>query len=368
MSVINRMLRDLDARQQRPASGAPMAAIAPRPRSRRGWLLGVLIAASLGLGTWYWWQHDHAAQQSPTASIVTELATQSESVQVPTTATSDSPERVAAATTNSASIANPAPVEVGSVATAAPQLAESEAQLPMTATVTEPAVETPTAEAEPEPQPVMKVERRQLTPAELIARYQQQAREAQQRGALETAAERYQQILALKPNHTETRQQLAALWYGQGYGSRSVALLREGLSLSANDTQANIVLALTLARIHERLAQPEQAYAVLQRLALNQDQMPATLEALAQRAELARQLGQYQQAVADYEHLLQRQPDQARWYLAQAVAYEQLAQWAAARTSYQQAQQLPGLSAQSYEFIATRITAINQQLASEEEL
>lgn len=309
MSVINRMLRDLDARQQRPATAAPMAAIAPRPRSMWGWVLGVLIAALIGFGAWYWWQSDDAAPRTE--------------VQLPASVVSSTPE--------SAEVA-------------------------------------PTTAAEPEPQPVMKVERRQLTPAELIARYQQQAREEQARGALETAAERYQQILALAPKHTETRQQLAALWYGQGYGSRSVALLREGLSLSANDTEANVALALTLARIHERLAQPEQAYAVLQRSTLTQPNIPAVIDTLALRAELARQLGQYQQAVADYQQLLTWQPSQARWYLAQAVAYEQLAQWPAARMSYQQAQQQAGLSVQSYEFIATRIAAINQQLDREEGL
>ncbi|RUO59827.1 tetratricopeptide repeat protein [Pseudidiomarina marina] len=376
MSVINRMLRDLDQRQQQNNRRTyTPAAVAPQP-IHWAWIVGILVvslAAIIGaLNLWWMYSSNQASAEVESASTV-------ETTPVELSQSIAKSEALAAETVGKET---PTKSETSSQEAAAkvekPNVIVDVATLPKTqdTEVTEKSPKQPTTESEPAetnvitepaptPEPTPKatkkppassssqsfsVERVQLSSQELADTNLAKAREAFQKGEQARGQELLEKALVVKPDHVKVRSELAAYWYGRGLTSRAITLLQQGLDLKPQQTEWQLLLA----RIYERVGRVEQAYQVLAVIPM---QAPETPELLQLRASSATQLGYFNEAAADYTALA-TQSNEGRWWLAAAVAYEDGDNIEAAVRSYHQAIKQPDLGQDARSYIEQRLAVL----------
>ncbi|RUO66123.1 MSHA biogenesis protein MshN [Pseudidiomarina planktonica] len=382
MSVINRMLRDLDQRQKHPQSNAAPAAIAPMPRRtllRVVWLLIAVVLA--GLVFYFSWQQ---SDQEPAPVIqqresnqpidpeqLAPVAAEAQPQKAESTSENDSSEAVLAADSspqnsgnqtsgNQSSSGQPATTTASETQAAA----ESEAADTARSTSDQSATETPneqpassnSAKATDTSKPSMSVRRVQLSPAQLAARNLEKAEEAFSKGQQQQGQELLEQALTVQPLNTVVRERLAAYWYGRGYGNRALAILQQGIQL---DPQA-ADLKLLLARMYQRLDMPADALEVLKSMTLSAER---AREGLSIRAELAWKAADYEQAVADYQVLTQAQPGNARWWLGLALALDDSDASVSAADAYGKALQIGGFTAATNLYIQERLAQLQDSQA-----
>ncbi|MDX1526591.1 MAG: hypothetical protein R3273_10165 [Pseudidiomarina maritima] len=387
MSVINRMLRDLDKREQQQNNQAyTPAAVAPSHGSKRRVALIASIGAILVLAVlvWQWWHEglagpaldpapDPAAQQAESSSTdpgsYVMQALQAEPAQPEPAVAQEAPQEAVNAVSetsddategrnqlvvNVAELQQPAVAQPEPAATiAAASQAEPQEEL------ADPAPD-PTPAPAPDPAPKvgptptstssMKVERVELTPAQLAETNLRRAREAMAKGDRDLAQELLEKALIVQPMHVEVRSELAAYWYGRGFATRALTILQQGLDRQPQQSEWQLLYA----RILDRMGRVDQAYSAL--ININEDTDEA-LELLELRAAAANQLGYYAEAAADYTVLAGRFL-QSRWWLAAAVAHEDSDNPAAAVRAYQQALQYRDLSSEARQYINDRLYAL----------
>ncbi len=354
MSVINRMLQDLEAR--RAGSGqAPTAVRATAPGLLRKRLLlwcvlGAAAVAAVGFGDWPRWGSAQAARAPQVAAIAPgAVASAVEPPAPPAALPEPTPTLPAAAATKSAA---PAPKR------ASPALSAAAAPTPppplTMAAVSyglEPALGTassrtlkaappsaaPRAEADngaamPSPEPTGRVDKRMSpqSPAQLAQALTQQGQQASASGHGRTALEHFEQALALQPQLLAARVPAIVLLLEQGRHAEAQTMARAGLSLAPGDAQLSYLLARDLAAAGERAA----ALAVLD-VSTRLD-----ADALGLRAGVLTQQGEFKRAGEDYEAALRAQPTNSLWWLGLGVALESQGQPQQARRVYVRAQTL----------------------------
>lgn len=206
--------------------------------------------------------------------------------------------------------------------------------------------EEPVQEQEPSSTPVMVVERVELTAEQLAHQALLRAQKAMESNELQAAIHAYSEALRYTPNDETARQKLAALYYGKGEGRKAFDVMQAGIALNPNGE----VLRLALAKL---LVKEKQEAAALVPLAPLNAQ--PSLEYLALRAALAQKAKQDEMARESYQQLIEKDPNNGRWWLGLAIQQERALQWSAARQSYQQALSHVGLSNQSQAFIQQRL-------------
>ncbi len=375
MSLINRMLKDLDA-QPAKADIAPIY----RPATRRlpGWYWWILLLLPLSL--WLWWQ---PLQQRlhPAASTTQKLSTES----APATAVISS---VVPQATSSATVA----VTADPASTAAPVvIAEPVAKVPETKIVkksvtpqtaaaqqkskkTQQAITTseqetasvepnptetaesseqpamyaaePTAEAEPLGE--MHVEEQKLSPGEIATLERRKYQQAIARRDNVAAQQALLQVLANDPLDYNSRKQLAALYYGENQLSAARDVLQQGITLMPT----NADLRLLAARVAQAMGDKQAA---LQSLVAISPTVANNLDFYAMRAALAQQLGQTSEAGYSYLALTRTQPNIGRWWLGLAISQDQRGLLNDAKQAYRRALMDNQLSAASRRFAQQRI-------------
>lgn len=336
MSVINKMLRDLDHRQAatpQPAlrqgtSSVPYGAFAKQPapgaHSRRSWVgLSVLLVAAAGaVGAALWWQTDGTlpvmqAQTTPPAavppvapaSLVAPVATTAEAVTEPppdavkvTAAPRDAPGSVALRMESSLS-ARRALKALLSTTAPAPVTAP-----PLPAT---PAAERPRAQAaagattSPAPSPAAAKSSSDKDNAPVLQRQQQAGSDA----------------LAQAQNLWNAGSRDAAIDLMQ----QSIAVA-ERAAKSGGGTSPHPVL-LPLVREMARMQLAEARYgAVWEMLTRLEPLLGNQPDLWAIRANAAQRLGRHPDSVHAYMMALQSRPDEQRWLLGTAVSLAALGQ------------------------------------------
>lgn len=162
------------------------------------------------------------------------------------------------------------------------------------------------------------------------------------------------QILALSPNENRTRKQLSALLYSKKRLNEAQGVLLEGLKLSPEDTD----LRLMLSRILFKSGDHAKAFKLL-------NQHPransASDEFISFRAALAEKIGNYKSAQNDYYILLKRNPNDAKWWLGLGVSQDKQKLAEQAINSYQQAKSLKQLPKAVESFVVERIQLLARQ-------
>ncbi len=333
MSVINKMLRDLDARR---ADGAlPDLAREVRSaamqgtvsvggtgrRSARRWLLLPLLLLAAA-AAWYWTTPTPAPTPVPPAVVPPPLAAQVP--QGPASVPAAGPEAAAAPLQTAA----PEPVEEAPRPTRAQRKAASKPEPAVTARTgkeKKPSVrpdDEPAARMTTAPGPV-------TTPPAASAAAP----------VLPPPAPRRQ------PAVQETLAQAQTLWAAGSYDP-AVALLREAVVVAEGSPEAQAQLpavARELARMEMALGRSGAALDLLTRL---EPRLAGHADLWAMRGNAAQRLGRHAESVQAYQRALQLRPGEQRWLLGAAVSLAALGQAEQAAQYAEQARALGPVSAE----------------------
>lgn len=324
MSVINKVLKDLDRRGHEPFSKSAASSAVERPQGKRFglWFLGLLVLIALALVV-VWWQ-------SPDKNVMT--VTESEQnppskpqgraePSVDTTAFKVPAELASLAEKRNLQDVQAEPESPESDNVQAPEnkpeLADSgEFEPKETIPVTNGSQNETEKSGEFSKEPV------QLSAEEIAAQHIEKAQKAQQQGRLTSAEEHWRKALAVTPENKNVRKKLAALQFGRNKVSQALATLEQGFQLDPTD----FGFRLLSARILEKEARPAAALSLLKQATPAATEYP---EYVQKKALLAQEVGDYRTAADAYQRLIEAEPAQGRWYLGKAVAQQEFAPEAA---------------------------------------
>ncbi|TRY33912.1 tetratricopeptide repeat protein [Aliiglaciecola sp. M165] len=176
----------------------------------------------------------------------------------------------------------------------------------------------------------------------------QQVQIALKRGDENEAIELLTKLLQKAPDNIAARKRLAAMLFGQGKHLQADDVLQKGVLAHPDDHD----LRLMQARLWVQMKNPSKAHELL-----NAYQVSAKLapDYVSYRASLAQQVSRFDAAKADYLKLTHSQPANARWWLGLAVAEERLGNLQPALQAYQTAKGLDQLSVEVDKFVEQRI-------------
>jgi len=158
-------------------------------------------------------------------------------------------------------------------------------------------------------------------------------------------------LLALEPRNASARKRLSSLEFAQGNPKRAAFLLDQGIKLSPNDSSMRLMLARLLFRENRNA----QALAILNEHPKN---VIADNDLLSFRAALAEKQKDYATSLQDYAVLLQRQPGNARWMLGLAISQDKQKMIKEAVVTYKKVKSSNQLSAQVVSFVDGRLAAL----------
>lgn len=158
-------------------------------------------------------------------------------------------------------------------------------------------------------------------------------------------------LVALEPRNGNARKRLASLEFAQNNPKRAAFLLDQGIKLSPEDSSMRLMLARLLFR-EDRNAQ------ALSLLNDHPQNVVADNDLLSFRAALAEKQKDYSRSLQDYTTLLQRQPDNARWMLGLAISQDKQELHADAIANYKKVKSSKQLSTQVVSFIDERLAVL----------
>jgi MSHA biogenesis protein MshN len=159
------------------------------------------------------------------------------------------------------------------------------------------------------------------------------------------------QLLANEPNNIKARKKSASLLFAKGNYAQSKQLLIQGIELHPAQSD----LRLMLARLYVVQKEPLKAMTLLTEVQPSTDN---SIEYLAYRAVLAQQLKQTTLAKSDYQALTNIEYSNAKWWLGLAITRDQLGEINEALHAYNKAHSLGQLDGSVNKFIQQRISVL----------
>jgi MSHA biogenesis protein MshN len=352
MSLINKMLKDLEARQ---GSGLRHDA---RPifhdlqpvaveRRRRHLVIGaVVLVAAVAAGVYAW--------QRPTGvPVVSALPanpappTPSPAEPVAASAPVPSPTPVPApaatpAVTPPVAVAKPTAVKPAAEpkAASAPKARAPEKKAPAAAKETAP----------PEPARIEKVERKPSS-EELAEQTYRDAARAHTGGNPAEAERSLKALLSSTPKHTKARELLAGIQLDGGRWLEAQDTLEQGVTL----VPEHLPFRYSLARLyleHGSAAQAEKLLEDARRAGHTDPELHAFLAALQQRG------GRHAEAAKSYREALALRPEEGRWWLGLGISLEAQQEGASAQEAYRRALGSGRLAANLARYAEDRLKAL----------
>jgi MSHA biogenesis protein MshN len=326
MSLINQMLRDLDARRASAADRAQLQDIVhAAPQSPRGnWaamVLGILAVAAAAGGVWYWLLGGtpRAAAPAPMVQAPPAPVVPPPAQPAATVAAAPIPEQPAA----------PPPVvpaQAVAAAAAKPAAAPQAAKPPVSAKSVVPtavaAAPLPTAPAaapaaKAVPAADTSIEKRPHTPLanEAAENEYNKALAALRRGATADAVAGFQSALRLDPLHASARQALLSVLLRQQQLGDAQAVAEAGLAVDASQTGWAIIVA-RLQMENGKLAEAAETLTAHARYAERNADYQAFLALLLQKQKRFREAGER------YIAAVTLRPGEARWWYGLGIVLE----------------------------------------------
>lgn len=195
----------------------------------------------------------------------------------------------------------------------------------------------------------------EVSPQEVANLKFQQGLKAQKVGKIELAQKRWLEALKLEPILHDARIQLAASYYGENNSPDALKILDEGNSKYPNFDGYRLLAA----QIYYQANEFSRALAVLDNPYLDSS---ASEENLTLAASIAQQLKRWPVAMNNYQQLVNRQGNNPQWVLGLAISQDaqQLSQQALKQ--YQHLLTLTG-DLGVYDYAAGRIAVLQQELA-----
>ncbi len=372
MSVINKMLQDLDRRQALGAGAETSIVRASSVKAGgREWFWRILAVLLLITLAWMGWV---AMQLLPTKPLATELAFQAAAearsratVKPPApapAAVAPAPEVTLAPVPSAETLAQaPAPVEaktapapvVSDALRLAFQLETPIAERP--AALRKPEAPRPTS-LKPKPAPVAVAAEpkgidkrdRGRSAAESSESHFRRAALLLSHGRVSEAEDHLMSALRADPAHAPARQAYVALMLEQRRVDVAQKLLQEGLALNP----AQPTFALALARIHAGQREYAAALEVLERAG------PAEGNAdfQAMRGAVLQRLGRHAEAVDAYQNALRTGPQPATAWIGLGMSLESLGRKAEAVTAYRRALAAGPIALEARDYAESRARAL----------
>lgn len=185
-----------------------------------------------------------------------------------------------------------------------------------------------------------------LTPEQRIERLMDKAQTSFDKGYITEAISQLEEVLASADGHVAARNLLAVAWYGRGELQQAVNILNDGL----NRYPSVEMWRLTAAKIYFKENQLDGAFSYLEAELSN-----ASIEYYSMKGTLGRQLKRFDKAESAYSNLTVLEPEKANWWLGYAISLDSQSKSALAIESYKVAVEKSGLSPASIKFATTRI-------------
>ncbi|MDP2716756.1 hypothetical protein [Rheinheimera sp.] len=365
MSVLNKMLRDLEQRQHTAVATEPAAQLAYRP-DRPLWLniLLLLSFCLLCFAVYAILTRDVAADNPAATTPVLQPAAATDVVEIAQSLTADT--AVAAAADGSVLGSVEAANSVRAESAENAESTENTVEQPLPVAVIVPLQALPQSQASQQaivvnevPAPVTKaaapagkmtIEHAAEPIAQRKAGLRQQALAAAQNGQLQQALQYWQQLQQLTPQDAELYLAQAGLWLQLGQPAQAHAVLQQAVAQGIVHADIQLMLAQ-----HAAAAQQWQAVDALLPPQFTLAQQP---DYYGMKATALQQLGQHQGALHWFSQLVVLQPQQGRWWLGAAISFDAQAERAQAQHYYRQAwQHSETLSAASRNYIQQRLAA-----------
>lgn len=165
------------------------------------------------------------------------------------------------------------------------------------------------------------------------------------------AASYLRELLSLKPQDVDARKKLAVILYANHDKNGARSILGDGINLLSDRPD----FRLMLARIYFKEQNYFAAYETLQELEPEIKKHP---EYYALQANVAKELSMFVEASHLYGRLALFEPDRAQWWLGLAISLDKSGESSAAVKAYERASDLRQLSASAEDFIRERIVAL----------
>ncbi|MBI3775362.1 MAG: tetratricopeptide repeat protein [Gammaproteobacteria bacterium] len=356
MSLINKMLLDLEARQPSPAPAAAAAPIyqdlhaansllPPLPsRVRMRFILALFSAVAAALCVWMELLPVSSYFPVPATSDM-HPAEQTEAFSV----TREPPEITLSLRNETAS-----PSSTQAIDTQTPQ-ANIDSASPPAEQVEPPALSIP-AIAATTPRVYVKPVTIIKTPRNITGTEQAQTayRDGQRRYAEQNYPEAEQQFrlaLDFDAQHRPARAQLAALLLASGRSAEAQSILEQGATLVPEHAE----FALMLARIQVERGQETEALAMLEHASARTN---ANVDISAFIAALHQRAGRHAEAAQRYQQALSVRPHEGRWWVGLAISLEAQQDWPAARDAYLRAINNTQLTPELIRYAEQRLAAL----------
>ncbi len=386
MSIINKMLQDLDRRQGMSSPDATLVQqvrTVPAARNDREWfwrIVAALLVVAVGWVGWIAWQ------LRPHASVATEAAFKAAlnaprtpapaAAPAPTTVLAPSPAPAPAAAAIPAPVPEPAPQAVEAPKPAAvaaergrrPTTKSPEKMTPATAGRTPAAASAPTSPGGPRkldldvpparildapvPATTRVVKRDRVRTAEDVAEADfRRGAILLNQGRVGEAEEAFSAALATQPGHEGARQALISLHLENRRVDEARRLLQEGLAVNPG----NAAFAGVLARIFIERRDYAAALSVLD-AARTSNAMDAGLNAL--RGTVLQRMGRHAEAVDAFELSLRTAPQNGQVLVSQGISLETMGRRAEAASAFRRALAAAPLGTELKTFAEQRLRAL----------
>lgn len=354
MSVVNKMLRDLEAREAQAANfSADYQAVKSRPYARWAVIL-LTVGGTVALA----WMYFAAQKQTPNVPPIAQGLTIDQQPGVKQRNTPPQP-MAKPVTLKSRIAASTRPEEVVPVDQLAANIAEVEVTVksPEVVTTTTPGVATQTSVV-PAQKPL--AETQGPTPAAATfsmnnvstvtsqAGLKQNINDALASGKTLLAIDGLQRLLSSEPTNLRARKKLASLLFAENSIAQAKLVLQQGMSLHPAQTDLRLMLA-------KLLVQQNNTEGAIQLLREYSPSAVAQPDYYAYRGALAQRLGIFPQAQQDYLLLSRSDSSQAKWWLGLAIAQDSLGYAQEARQAYARADDGGQLSPQVIQFVRKRM-------------
>lgn len=211
------------------------------------------------------------------------------------------------------------------------------------------AVSQPQVEQTAQPKFIIEKSTSRLTPEQRIEKLVAEAQTAFDKGYITEGVDKLNQVLSIADGHVEARNMLAAAWYGRGELNKAVGILNDGLQRYPQIEQWR----LTAAKIFFKENNPVGAFSYLEAELTN-----GSREFYSMKGSLASQLKRHDKAESAYTQLTQIEPNAGNWWLGLAVAQDSQGKQADAKNSYQNVLSRGGVSQSSLNFVRQRLTEL----------
>lgn len=345
MSVVNKMLKDLEQRESSDVTPANYQPPAKKPVPVR--LLVIILVGVIAIGLMMFWPMDSNTPvvQSPVVQPINQSNAAETNIQE-----QPQPEETALSPQTDPVVADQLPqAEINQPVAVPPTRTAPTVQTEVPeATASNESLSLPVVESEPKlaSKPVVKSS---SDPGKMALKAQ--IADAIERNNANEAIRLLKILILQQPDNIGAKKRLAALYFSEGRSEDAQRVLQDTLSQVPSDSSVRLMYARLMAQQNEQ----DLAYYTLKAA---DDYPPANIELLGFRASIAQQLGKLDDALTDYNVLVTIDARNAKWWLGLAVVADKQGERKLAIESYREAFALQSLDANIQQFIQQRLQSL----------